>query len=180
MGTPKKIWENFLNRLKLLGEESNDTKAVEPLSAESRKQKREDDDGAKGIDFDDIECYLTDLADEEMNGCQIRNVIMTARQLAKFKKVKMSSTYLKHVIKVLRRFNRYLQRVQEGYTDDQFEDDPGRDLFTLWPLALVTRLMDDSNHAEVLAMVHQGARLSWAISLWQPPDTCFEQGCKGW
>jgi len=114
-----KIWKNFLNRLKSLEEESNKVKAVlEPLPETSRKRKREEDN-AQGIDYDDIDCYLAELADQEMNGRQIRNAITTARQLAKFKNVKMSHTHLMHVIKVSSRFDKYLQKIQNNYTDDQ-------------------------------------------------------------
>ncbi|KAK5658513.1 hypothetical protein OQA88_1905 [Cercophora sp. LCS_1] len=79
---------------------------VASRSIEEEKEGGRRDD--KGINYDEIDCCLTDLADEEMNGQQIRNAITTARQLAKFKGVKVS-----------RRFDKYLQKVQEGYTDDQ-------------------------------------------------------------
>lgn len=118
-----KIWKNFLNRLKSL-EENNNAKAVsEPLSGTSRNRKREDD--SKGIDYDDVDCYMAELADEEMNGRQIRNAITTARQLAKFKKVKMSSAHLKHVIKVSSKFDKYLNRIQGNLTDDQMAREDG-------------------------------------------------------
>ncbi|KAI0971024.1 P-loop containing nucleoside triphosphate hydrolase protein [Xylaria arbuscula] len=110
----RKIWKNFFSRLKGLDADSlasasekglNDTrtKSLDPLD----------------IDFDDIECYLTDLAKYELNGRQIRNAITTARQLAKFKKEKMSFHHLEHVITVSGKFDTYLQKVQEGFTDDQ-------------------------------------------------------------
>ncbi|KAF5594801.1 AAA family ATPase [Fusarium pseudoanthophilum] len=73
------IWENFLNRLNNLEQENL---KIEPI--EERKRKFEEN---KGIDFDDIERHLADLAEEQMNGRQIRNAITTARQLAKFKGV---------------------------------------------------------------------------------------------
>lgn len=116
-----KIWKNFFNRLRSLEEEKKKpaTEVLDPLSETSRKRKREEVDNTQGIDFDDIDCYLTELAKEEMNGRQIRNAITTARQLAKFKRVKMSYTHLKHVIKVSSRFDKYLKQVKDGYTDDQ-------------------------------------------------------------
>lgn len=88
-----KIWRNFFNRLKSLDEHN--------------------------IDFDDIECYINELADHEMNGRQIRNAITTARQLAQFKGKNMSYMHLKHVINVAGKFDQYLQKLQEGFSDDQ-------------------------------------------------------------
>ncbi|KAF4986749.1 hypothetical protein FDECE_15783 [Fusarium decemcellulare] len=105
------IWSNFLNRLKTL--ERENTK-IEPI--EQRKRKFEE---TKGINFDDIERHLGELAEQEMNGRQIRNSITTARQLAKFKGDNMSYRHLEHVIAVSKKFDSYLQRVRDNYTDDQ-------------------------------------------------------------
>ncbi|KAM0544894.1 hypothetical protein ACHAO7_008553 [Fusarium culmorum] len=70
------IWTNFLQRLQTLEK----TAVVQPITDRKRKYEIEQD-----INFDDIERHLGDLAEEEMNGRQIRNAITTARQLAKFK-----------------------------------------------------------------------------------------------
>ena len=94
-----KIWKNFLNRLKPLPETN--------------------------IDFDDIECYIDELSDHEMNGRQIRNAITTARQLARFQNKTMSYGHLKHVIRVAGKFDTYLRTVQEGYSDDQIQRGDG-------------------------------------------------------
>ncbi|KAF5233900.1 hypothetical protein FANTH_12407 [Fusarium anthophilum] len=83
------IWKNFLVRLKSLGEEES-------------------------IDFDDIELYLEELAKYPMNGRQIRNSITTGRQLAKYKRKKMTFAHLKRAIDVADKFDRYLANVQEG------------------------------------------------------------------
>ncbi|KAI7765298.1 hypothetical protein ACKAV7_005169 [Fusarium commune] len=83
------IWKNFLVRLKSLGEEES-------------------------IDFDDIELYLEELAKYPMNGRQIRNSITTGRQLAKYKRKKMTFAHLKRAIDVADKFDRYLADVQEG------------------------------------------------------------------
>ncbi|PVH76181.1 AAA family ATPase [Cadophora sp. DSE1049] len=97
-GQRTKIWKNF----------------IEPGS-----RKRKFQDQSTGIDFDDIECYLSELAEYELNGRQIRNVITTARQLATFRGERTSFQHLKHVITVSRKFDTYLKTVQEGYSDDQ-------------------------------------------------------------
>jgi SpoVK/Ycf46/Vps4 family AAA+-type ATPase len=94
-----KIWRNMINRLRTL-EQPN-------------------------IDFDDIDCYISELAEQEMNGRQIRNAITTARQLAKFKGRNMTHADLKHVIDVAGRFDRYLYDVREGFTDDAIARDSG-------------------------------------------------------
>ncbi|KAK3367636.1 hypothetical protein B0H63DRAFT_489537 [Podospora didyma] len=115
------IWKNFLDRLKRL-EREEIAAGKRPMGAsDSLKRKRtffdavrgegNEDCGPAGIDFDEIEAYLPELAEEEMNGRQIRNAITTGRQLAKFKKVKMSYVHLKHVIKVSGRFDKYLDKV---------------------------------------------------------------------
>ncbi|KEZ40093.1 hypothetical protein SAPIO_CDS9107 [Scedosporium apiospermum] len=115
----RKIWKNFFDRLKTLEEDAQAREIVGPLrSGSSRKRKREDEE-SKGIDFGEIECCLAELAEEEMNGRQIRNAITTARQVAKFKGVRMSSAHLKQVIRVSGYFEAYLKKVQDGYTDDQ-------------------------------------------------------------
>ncbi|KAK4159055.1 hypothetical protein QBC43DRAFT_327956 [Cladorrhinum sp. PSN259] len=118
-GQRHKIWKNFLHRLQSLDEEQQQAAKIEPLG-DNRKRKL---DLPLGIDFDDIECYLSELAEKPMNGRQIRNAITTARQLAKFKGVDMSSVHLKHVIGVSKKFDEYLDKVQDGYSDEQIARD---------------------------------------------------------
>jgi hypothetical protein len=93
------IWRNFFNRLKELNDQN--------------------------IDFDDIDCYIGDLSEYEMNGRQIRNSITTARQLAQFKGKRMAFAHLKHVIKVAGKFDTYLQDVKDGFSDDQIAREDG-------------------------------------------------------
>lgn len=105
------IWGNFLKRLKTLQEDAAKVKPIEP-----KKGKLEE---TKSIDFDNIERHLAELAEEEMNGRQIRNAITTARQLAKFKGDNMSYKHLEHVIRVSSKFDKYLEQVRDNFTDDQ-------------------------------------------------------------
>lgn len=84
----KQIWWNFLDRLANLGEQD--------------------------IDFPDIQCHLDELTKYPLNGREIRNAITTARQLAKYKKVKMGFTHLKRAITVADKFDRYLSDVREA------------------------------------------------------------------
>jgi len=77
------------------------------------------------IDFDDIECNLHELAEEEMNGRQIRNILTVGRELAKFQNKSGQKTgdlafkHLKHVIKVAGQFDTYLKGTKDGMTSDQ-------------------------------------------------------------
>jgi hypothetical protein len=114
-GQRMKIWKNFLTRLKGMEE---DAKSIS-TTTEPGTRKRKFQEESSGIDFDDVDCYLNELADYELNGRQIRNVITTARQLANFRKKPMSFEHLKHVVNVSSKFDKYLKTVQEGYSDDQ-------------------------------------------------------------
>lgn len=94
-----KIWGNFIRRLSVTESESVDTETL----------------------FKHVE----ELAKLEMNGREIRNALTTARQLALYKKKRMDFGHLRHVIKVVGKFERYLQEVNEGITDDEIARDKG-------------------------------------------------------
>lgn len=111
------IWENFLNRLNNL---ENENSSIGPI--EGRKRKFEE---SREINFDEIERHLADLAEEQMNGRQIRNAITTARQLARFKNESMTYRHLEHVIRISRKFDKYLEKVRDSYTDDQVAREDG-------------------------------------------------------
>ena len=87
-----KIWKNFIKRLRDLD--------------------------STRIDFDDVDCYIPELAAHEMNGRQIRNAITSARELAQYKGKDMSYKHLQHVIGVANKFDAYLKTVKEGLSDD--------------------------------------------------------------
>jgi len=94
-----KIWGNFISKLSLTESEYVDTA--------------------------DLLKHTKELATLEMNGREIRNALTTARQLAAFKKTKMNFGHLHHVIKIAGKFERYLQEVMEGVTDDEIARDRG-------------------------------------------------------
>ncbi|KAI0198305.1 hypothetical protein F4808DRAFT_472922 [Astrocystis sublimbata] len=94
----RKIWRNFFNRLKDVGETN--------------------------VDYDDLGDHIDELAEVEMNGRQIRNAITTARQLAQFDGDKFSYKQLQHVMKVAGKFETYLKEVK-GLTDDQIAREDG-------------------------------------------------------
>jgi len=121
VGQRTKIWKNFLSRLRDLddtGPSSSTSSTAIAAVTEPGSRKRKFVEPID-IDFDDVESYVTELAEFEMNGRQIRNAITTARQLAKFKKQPMTFDHLKHVITVSSKFDKYLKKVQDGFSDDQ-------------------------------------------------------------
>ena len=95
-----RIWENFLNRLESFG----------------------DDDK---VDVADLRDHLEDLKEEKMNGRQIRNAITTARQYAEWKGSTLNYKHLSDVIEVSGRFDKYLDQLHEGLTQDQLAEDEG-------------------------------------------------------
>ncbi|KAI1418795.1 P-loop containing nucleoside triphosphate hydrolase protein [Xylaria sp. FL1777] len=77
------------------------------------------------IDVNDLRDDLVELKDEEMNGRQIRNALTTARQYAKWKGETLTYAKLKDVIEVAGRFDKYLNRLHRGVTQDQLAEDEG-------------------------------------------------------
>lgn len=94
-----RIWENFLDRLENVDD--------------------------KSVDLADLRDHLEDLKEGEINGRQIRNVITTARQYAKWKGVTFTYVHLKEVIEVSGRFDVYLNKLHGGLPQDQLVDDEG-------------------------------------------------------
>lgn len=70
----------------------------------------------------ELERRLDELAAEEMNGRQIRNALLTARQLAKHRKERLDWSHLSQVIRTSAAFNKYLKAVR-GHTDEQWARD---------------------------------------------------------
>ncbi|KAI8307240.1 hypothetical protein K4K59_011128 [Colletotrichum sp. SAR11_240] len=95
----KAIWQNFLDLI----EESTDEDA----------------------NIAELEEHLDQLASEEMNGRQIRNALLTARQLAKHRKERLEWVHLDQVMKTSAAFNKYLKTVR-GQSDDKIAREEGR------------------------------------------------------
>ncbi|KAI0871174.1 AAA family ATPase [Hypoxylon argillaceum] len=105
-GQRTKIWKTFFSQLQTINLDGS-SKTGFPTSASLRglgdlsgSRKRKFEDAETGIDFDDVECFLGELAAFGLNGHQIRNAITAARQYASFKGVAMDHEHLKHVIEV--------------------------------------------------------------------------------
>ncbi|KAM0802505.1 hypothetical protein BDR22DRAFT_103168 [Usnea florida] len=93
------IWENFIRRL----------------------QKVEE----VGIDFDDINKHMDDLARNELNGRQIRNAITTARQFARHREKDLDYADLQQVIKIALKFDKHTMEMQGGMNDDARKREEG-------------------------------------------------------
>lgn len=94
-----RIWENFIDRLESFHDSS--------------------------MDIADLRDHLDDLKEEKMNGRQIRNAITTARQYAEWKKTTLTYEHLRDVIDVSGRFDKYLDKLNGGFTQDELAEDDG-------------------------------------------------------
>ena len=94
-----RIWENLVNRLESFGDDK--------------------------VDIADLRDHLEDLKEEKMNGRQIRNAITTARQYAEWQGNTLNYKHLGDVIEVSGRFEKYLDRLNGGFTQDQLAEDEG-------------------------------------------------------
>jgi hypothetical protein len=88
----QQIWTNFIDRLEGLEED---------------------------VDLSDLRDNVQRLAKDEMNGRQIRNAITTARQFAEWKGEKLNYKHLEYVIEVSGRFDKYLDKLNGGLTQNE-------------------------------------------------------------
>jgi len=77
------------------------------------------EEAGEDVNISDLESHLDEMAQEEVNGRQIRNAMTTARQLALHRKERLHWEHLEQVLKTGREFNRYIKKVQ-GHTDNQW------------------------------------------------------------
>ncbi|KAI8181234.1 putative 26S proteasome regulatory subunit-like protein [Colletotrichum sp. SAR 10_86] len=84
-----------------------------------------EDSADEDANIAELEGHLDQLASEEMNGRQIRNALLTARQLAKHRKERLEWEHLDQVMKTSAAFNKYLKTVR-GQSDDKLARDEGR------------------------------------------------------
>lgn len=109
------IWINFLKRLEQLENER--------LDGERRGDNKDGTMLGYGINIDEIKERLEELADESMNGRQIRNTISTARQLAMYQRKKLSYEHIQAVIDEANKFDEYLLELNKGYSADEIQRD---------------------------------------------------------
>lgn len=108
------IWQNFIKRLKGLQEKSQSAKIDSAFGSVDF-----------GIDAQELEGKIDQLADVELNGREIRNVISTARQLAMFRKKKMGYEHLRAALAEVVKFEEYLLELREGFSADDIAKSEG-------------------------------------------------------
>ena len=75
------------------------------------------EDDQVDADLLDLNQHLDELAEEKMNGREIRNVLTTARQLALFKEETLCWKHLEQTLTIGRDFTKYLEDVH-GHRDE--------------------------------------------------------------
>lgn len=133
-GQRKQIWRGFVNHLEdtHLSSGGRDTGREHRLhnggssstaNASSKVSPQAED--LPDINFQEIRDYLDELASHELNGRQIRNIITTARQLAKFRKKTLDYGLLQEVISVSGKFDEYFSKLNENQSDEQIARSDG-------------------------------------------------------
>lgn len=84
-----------------------------------RRGSQHSENGLPDIDYQELRDYLEELASHELNGRQIRNIITTARQLAKFRKKTLDYGFLQEVISLSGKFDEYFSKLNENQSDEQ-------------------------------------------------------------
>lgn len=109
------IWINFLKRLEQLEDER--------LDAERRGDQKDGTMSGYGVNIDEIRGKIEELANESINGRQIRNTISTARQLAMYQRKKLGYEHIQAVIGEANKFDEYLLELNKGYSADEIQRD---------------------------------------------------------
>jgi SpoVK/Ycf46/Vps4 family AAA+-type ATPase len=80
----------------------------------------------KNIDmnFEELVRKVPRLARDKLNGRQIRNLVWTAGQLAKFKKERLEYSHFEQVIEIANEFEEYLEKTH-GHTDEEYAQAQG-------------------------------------------------------
>ena len=71
------------------------------------------------LKYDKLWEKLGVLARYNLNGRQIRNILNTARQLARYKKESLTYTHVDQAIEVAKEFEEYITQMQ-GHTDEEY------------------------------------------------------------
>jgi hypothetical protein len=98
----------------------------EPLTTQSRRaiwknffDMLADDDDEIRVDIPGLDRRLDELASHRMNGRQIRNILLTARQLALHRDESLGWGHLTQVLRLSDNFNKYLREVK-GHSDEEW------------------------------------------------------------
>lgn len=76
------------------------------------------------LKYQGLKDQLDALARHKLNGRQIRNIINTARQLARYKKESLAYTHVEQALDVVNEFEKYVSDMR-GYTDDEYAKSQG-------------------------------------------------------
>lgn len=76
-----------------------------------------------GINSEEVRSKIDELAEAKLNGREIRNAISTARQLAMFRREPMGYEHIRLVIEESKKFNTYLEDLNNGFSSDQIMKD---------------------------------------------------------
>lgn len=93
----KQIWDNFIHLLE-----------QQELQIESSPESSRPE--GERVNIPMLKARRDALADVELNGRQIRNVISTARQLARLRNKAMSFEHLQATIKTVNAFEKYVEQ----------------------------------------------------------------------
>ncbi|TDZ16895.1 ATPase family AAA domain-containing protein 3 [Colletotrichum orbiculare MAFF 240422] len=99
------IWTNFVKRL-------------EEMEMSSQRIS-----GSYGINAAEIRASLSALAEENLNGREIRNILSTARQLSSYEEKPLGYGHLQTVIHEANKFEGYLKQVHHGFSHDEMQHD---------------------------------------------------------
>ncbi|TDZ31096.1 Protein MSP1 [Colletotrichum spinosum] len=99
------IWTNFVKRL------------------EEMEMGSQEISGSYGINAAEIRASLSALAEENLNGREIRNILSTARQLSSYEEKPLGYGHLQTVIHGANKFEGYLKQVHHGFSHDEMQHD---------------------------------------------------------
>jgi SpoVK/Ycf46/Vps4 family AAA+-type ATPase len=124
-GQRRKIWRGFIKHLEDTHRDapSNDKGAGSGQGGEHAGVSPVAE--LPEIDYQEILDSLDELASHELNGRQIRNVITTARQLAKFRGKTLNYGLLEEVISLSGKFDDYFRKLNENQSDEQIARSDG-------------------------------------------------------
>ncbi|KAI1122323.1 hypothetical protein F5Y10DRAFT_271227 [Nemania abortiva] len=104
--TKVKIWSHFISRLEEINEE--------------------------GIDFIDLKDNIERLAKHKLNGREIRNVVTTVRQYARWewqqpkgKQIQLDFRMMEEMIETAGEFDKYIENLNGGYSYDELAEVDG-------------------------------------------------------
>jgi hypothetical protein len=78
------------------------------------------EDSGADVNISNLEAHIDELAEQEMNGRQIRNAMTTGRQLALHRKQRFDWEHLEQALMTAKAFDQYLKTVQHGVDDKQW------------------------------------------------------------